>query len=183
METMSWALSLFKKWISVLVEDDPNMEPSSNWSWGLNDLLHWYDEMNPEKKNQKSVQTWKIFRDVMPCSLVDIYQYFEGMYCFHLQVETVNPVSSKQLTAMAYSLSWRSEVVHFFKISVNIYQNTWCNISEDNTLCSHCHGNLRSHCRIWGFHSSGYEDDTPQISLFRIFLSLASSDLIICCNW
>lgn len=90
----------------------------------------------------------------MPCSLIDIYQYLGGMCYIHLHVETVNAVISEQQTAMLFSLTWWLEVVHSFKISVNIC----CNIPEDSALHSYCHGNLKPH----------YSD---------FFLSLGSSDM------
>jgi hypothetical protein len=50
-----------------------------------------------------------VFWIVMPRSLIDIYRRFGGMCRLHLQIEAASPS----------------------EISVNIYQTTRCDISED----------------------------------------------------
>jgi hypothetical protein len=56
-----------------------------------------------------------VFWNVVPSSMLDTDRYFRGAYCLHSDEKSLS------------------------ETSVSIYQNTWCNISED----SHFHN---SHC-------------------------------------
>jgi hypothetical protein len=71
-----------------------------------------------------------VFWNIMPCSLIDVYQRF-GEICFlHL------------------NLNLKMEAAGDAEILVNIYSNTRRNILEDTNLHSHgCH-NLKSH-EMW----------------------------------
>jgi hypothetical protein len=65
-----------------------------------------------------------VFRNIAPCSLVDIDQCFRGAYCLIIALIM--------------------EAVSCFDMSVSFYQITQHNILEDSHLCTH-HENLKSH--------------------------------------
>jgi hypothetical protein len=66
---------------------------------------------------------------VMPCTLVDKYQYLGGTCCLNID-------SSSSLTA---------EAVVSSPTLVIIYQTVWCNLQEDHNLNTQCHMNLKTH--------------------------------------
>jgi hypothetical protein len=52
------------------------------------------------------------FRDVMPCSVVEIYVVFAGMYCLNLQVRKVIKESTSALNIEAANPSETSEIFY-----------------------------------------------------------------------
>jgi hypothetical protein len=66
--------------------------------------------------NTNSVVLW----DMTPCSLVDGYEYFGGIYCLYFE----GTVSILKL-----------EEECLYLISVSMYQSSWCHITGEN-LCS-----------------------------------------------
>jgi hypothetical protein len=48
-------------------------------------------------------------------------------------------------TCFAYSSTLKKKVIYSFKILINIYHTTWCNILKDSSLHCHHHENLKSH--------------------------------------
>lgn len=62
-----------------------------------------------------------IFRDVMPCSLKEFHQCFEGIYCLHPQ-----GLPCKQQVALCfdYFLTIRMETARSCETTANLYQST-----------------------------------------------------------
>jgi hypothetical protein len=71
-----------------------------------------------------------VFWDAAPCSLIHIDRRFGGTYCLHHQ--------GGLIAVMV-------EAVSFSETSVNIYQTTLRNMTEDSHLHTRRRENLKSH--------------------------------------
>jgi hypothetical protein len=88
-----------------------------------------------------------IFEVVMPCSLVEFYWHFRGIYCFHFQGWRVTQWSRLSLVFAFLLFDLKMEVVYSSESLINFYQTTNYHIPEDISLHIYHHENIKTH--VW----------------------------------
>jgi hypothetical protein len=72
-----------------------------------------------------------VFWDMMPHSLVEVYQCFGGAYCLHLQCSGKQSKACWLLVCLPYSSALNMDAVCSSEMSVNFYHATQHHILQD----------------------------------------------------